>query len=421
MDIELASLLPSSSHHIVYNKAYNNRSNITYMLFHMNNSEGLNALNFAKKSKIYEIYVYLIDYYSYKYLPRCAVSVLSCFTVTCLFASIHLYGWFIGLIIYGCVALCASYGLQRHIQSGISRINNGIAWGIIISICTTYWYYVRSYCSVTTDIVIICCMLMTIYNFYYSITTLPQYLEQIQMEKCDHLYKTLVASSVHQDLLQDTKLMYPRSVSNSVALRSIGDANNNVSSSVPNIHSVRNIRPELEDTNSNVLSWNDVEYYNATDYFDSKFKLCTTCLINKHKQACCTHCSYCNHCVVDIDHHCYFVDNCVGKGNRRAFVYFTFFAAVGCGIIGCNMYSMLTQLYPLGVPSDHITWLHSVLHVYYLLMYNLRHHVLLFSIMCTCFAMTIWIGFISWGQITMVILETTTYEVLIILLIYVLK
>jgi hypothetical protein len=34
--------------------------------------------------------------------------------------------------------------------------------------------------------------------------------------------------------------------------------------------------------------------------------------------------------VVSLDHHCPYVNNCVGRGNRRVFVLFTFSASLGC-------------------------------------------------------------------------------------------
>ena len=39
-------------------------------------------------------------------------------------------------------------------------------------------------------------------------------------------------------------------------------------------------------------------------------------------------CQSCNICVVNLDHHCPFVNNCVGRGNRRVFVLFTLFASM---------------------------------------------------------------------------------------------
>eukprot|EP01042_Synura_sphagnicola_P017255 gene17255-21806_t len=44
-------------------------------------------------------------------------------------------------------------------------------------------------------------------------------------------------------------------------------------------------------------------------------------------------CASCNVCVVGLDHHCPFVNNCVGRGNRRLFVWFTIVAAFGCGLM----------------------------------------------------------------------------------------
>jgi len=35
-----------------------------------------------------------------------------------------------------------------------------------------------------------------------------------------------------------------------------------------------------------------------------------------------SHCKYCDQCVLDYDHHCWFTNCCIGARNRRSFVYF---------------------------------------------------------------------------------------------------
>lgn len=47
--------------------------------------------------------------------------------------------------------------------------------------------------------------------------------------------------------------------------------------------------------------------------------------------------------MVQLDHHCPFVNNCVGRGNRRVFVFFTLFAGFGCVLVSVLSYYIQRQ------------------------------------------------------------------------------
>lgn len=68
---------------------------------------------------------------------------------------------------------------------------------------------------------------------------------------------------------------------------------------------------------------------------DNKFlRRCRTCDVYKPERA--VHCATCGHCVVKIDHHCPFINNCVGMLNQKFFILFT---AYGSAL---GVYSTLT-------------------------------------------------------------------------------
>ncbi|CAG9765258.1 unnamed protein product [Ceutorhynchus assimilis] len=54
------------------------------------------------------------------------------------------------------------------------------------------------------------------------------------------------------------------------------------------------------------------------------------------------HCRKCGRCVQKMDHHCPWINNCVGWGNHAHFTYFLLFATLGCLhasiVLGCSLY-----------------------------------------------------------------------------------
>ena len=50
---------------------------------------------------------------------------------------------------------------------------------------------------------------------------------------------------------------------------------------------------------------------------------CAVCSIRRPKK--CQHCFFCDNCIEEFDHHCQYVSNCIGKRNKKYFLFYIFF------------------------------------------------------------------------------------------------
>jgi hypothetical protein len=87
--------------------------------------------------------------------------------------------------------------------------------------------------------------------------------------------------------------------------------------------------------------------------FSFRLKYCETCKIFRPPR--CSHCSVCDRCVDNHDHHCPWMGNCIGKRNYRFFVSFLFWVVLLCAFVfGLSLAYLVTTATSKGLTVAEI-------------------------------------------------------------------
>lgn len=309
------------------------------------NDQGLTPWGCALYARNYMALRFLCDAWQFRSLPYAAPIAIRAIVMTSFFILLEIFGWMHGLMLSVAVVLVLLFFEQGAIlPQHSSRTSCGAAWGIIFNCSTAYYMYIARYQSLFVQIMIALLVAVICISLVLSMVTSPQ--RPASREKGNH------------DGFVDRLVQAP---------------------------------PIYSGIDGSIMQ--------------SSFRLCCTCLTEKPLLS--MHCSACDTCVIGLDHHCSFVNNCVGRSNRRIFVLFTLCAAIGCGVM--TQHSFTAQFIHLcGVGSYELTlpwWERAI--IVQICMLTSYKSLALITYMAFVSSLSIALVFIS--QMYMVAKETTTF------------
>jgi len=111
---------------------------------------------------------------------------------------------------------------------------------------------------------------------------------------------------------------------------------------------------------------------------ESRPPLCCQCQVHKAFRT--EHCSFCNRCCEGFDHHCIWLNNCVGSANYKAFVGCLVFVAVMTGIIVCTCCGLIVEITSGSIEQEVPLMSVSVAGIVVLILLNLPLLILDFNL-----------------------------------------
>ncbi len=327
------------------------------------NDNGETPLYLAWKSKNLSILRLFLDLYLYGKYPSIPI-VANIMLLNLSILTLKLFGIsYYSVMTIPILYFVADIFNQNNVTNKTSKIAFGLNIGLIIAIMTSYCTYLMPMLSAGCSVYIFC-------NLFAIIVTLY-----------------ITSTSSHKWVNSDNH-----------AIKGSHD---------------RHIRDRL-------VAWGGKGEGVQQNKFEKRHdNICHICLIDKPNES--FHCHRCGTCVLEIDHHCDFVNNCIDQNNRRVFIFFTFFASLGCFICSIIAFSMQEQVikYDNMDSKTDFVFHHHMITVTDKIIAFLRIETYLFMhypdyciVNWMSLIVSIWIFFIFIGQIFMIMNNTTTYKVL---------
>jgi ankyrin repeat protein len=275
-------------------------------LLSLKNDEDESASDIATRVGNHNMVPFLREWDQYVNLPYSVPTISTAVGIWAVYMSLYYMKWYALAPILPISFLWHRFAAQTAIPLHTSRLPFGFAWGTIFTIwhCTTVYTFPHDYehISLMTRLALFVNGIIICITLYLTAATRPQRASRATRDsKICHNVVERIADNGSRDGINS---------------RPVGEAFSNI----------KKTSKKLKETgNLDVESGESSGYDNCCSVPP---RLCVTCLLDRGDRY--THCGQCNSCQLDLDHHCPFVNNCVGRGNRRVFVLFCLSASLGC-------------------------------------------------------------------------------------------
>ena len=146
-------------------------------------------------------------------------------------------------------------------------------------------------------------------------------LEQYKEKKENKIFPDFILAESNEELKINTM-----NLNNSINTGYNKD--NNYENNMNNLYEKKDVykynrKLKNENINKNSSIWKPLKENNDNNkYIPHIFteRPCNTCNIIRPPKT--SHCVICDNCIMDLDHHCFYISNCIGKRNRKYFVLF---------------------------------------------------------------------------------------------------